>query len=57
MQLNCHFFQNDDIELDLDPREVTGQAQLDALLEFMRDIGRTTSASVVLTPKMCPNSR
>src|SRR5215471_7307170 len=33
---NCHFFSFEEIEFDVDPWEVSGQAQLDALLEFMR---------------------
>src|SRR4051812_9958117 len=33
---NCHFFTSEQIEFDIDPREVTGQEQLDAVIGFMR---------------------
>lgn len=52
--LITQFFDDGDIEFDLDPREVTGQAELDAVLTFMREVGQATSANVVLTPQNMP---
>jgi hypothetical protein len=49
--LNCHFFQESDIEFDFDPAEVHGQDQLDALASFMRRLGKVTGKVVVLTPE------
>ena len=54
IQLNCHFFNDRDIELDLDPREVTTQVHLDLILAFMGSLGRATSSNVVLTPENAP---
>ncbi len=48
-----HFFTPEEIECDLDPREVTGQASLDALLLFMRQLGDATRKRTVLTPENC----
>lgn len=46
-----HFFTPDEIECDLDPREVRSQAQLDSLLAFVRKLGDLTHKQAVLTPE------
>jgi len=50
---NCHFFACEEIEFDIDPREVQGQRQLDALLAFMRLLSDATGKDAVLTPENC----
>ena len=47
----CHFFSDDQIECDIDPREITSQPDLDALLGFMRRLGDTVRKPVLLTPE------
>ena len=47
--MNCHFFVEDEIEFDLDPREIGGPAQAEALTGFMALLGRATAKTVVLT--------
>jgi hypothetical protein len=54
VRFNSHFFDDGDIEFDLDPREVTDQTALDAVLTFMREVGQATSANVLLTPENMP---
>ncbi len=44
-----HFFRTDEIDFDLDPREVTSQAVLDELLGFLRRVGDTVGRTVILT--------
>ena len=34
--INCHFLFSEEIELDIDPREVKGQFEHEAVLEFFR---------------------
>jgi hypothetical protein len=46
---NCHFFTVEEIEFDIDPREVKGQEELSALLGFMRCLAHATDKEVVLT--------
>jgi len=46
-----HFFTTEEIECDIDPREVTGQASLDAVLAFMRQLSSLTRKRTVLTPE------
>lgn len=51
---NCHFFTVEEIEFDIDPREVKGQLELDALLRFMRCLAQATDNEVVLTAENMP---
>ena len=52
--LNCHFFDEDEIELDLDPRQVVSGEQHEQVLDFMERLGSALSKTVLLTPE---NSR
>jgi len=49
--LACHFFDQSEIEFDLDPREVKGQAEIDALLGFMQNIASATGKFALMTPE------
>jgi hypothetical protein len=51
---NCHFFTPEEIELDLDPREVTDQASLDDVCELVRVLGQATGKTVVVTHENVP---
>ena len=46
-----HFFTEDEIDFDVAPRDVNGQKTLDALLEFLRRLGRTVGRPVLVTPE------
>ena len=46
---NCHFFTEEEIELDIDPHEVHSQLELDLILSFMRNLGTLLSKEVILT--------
>lgn len=48
---NCHFFTAEEIEFDIDPRDVKGQHELDALLGFMQRLAAAVGKEVVLTPE------
>jgi hypothetical protein len=50
---NCHFLTPDEIEFDIDPREVVGQPELDALFTFMRCVAEAVGQDVVLCPENC----
>jgi hypothetical protein len=49
MHLNCHFFCQDEIEFDLDPRELQGEEDLDALAGFMSILANETGKPAILT--------
>lgn len=52
--INTHFFQTDEIELDLDPCEVASQADLDLVLNFCASIGREIKRDIRITPEALP---
>jgi hypothetical protein len=49
--LNCHFFGKNEIEFDLDPREVDDADRFEALVGFLRRLGELTDKTVLLTPE------
>jgi len=49
IQINCHFFGGAEIEFDLDPRDITGPAQFDVVLAFMKLLAETTGKVAILT--------
>ena len=51
IRINFHFFTPDEIEFDIDPREVDSEEKFAALTEFMRCIGQQSERDVVLAPE------
>ena len=47
--LKCHFFDDEEIEFDLDPREVKGPTEWKALSDFMRLLADWTGKVTTLT--------
>ena len=47
----CHFFTEDEIEFDLDPRHIDDETMFGHLCEFMRRLGQHLDQSVILTPE------
>lgn len=45
----CHFFTTDEIEMDIEPSEVTSQESLNDLLGLLRLVGDTLQKSVILS--------
>lgn len=57
--LNCHFFFADEIELDLDPQELTDDdddAKADAILAFMAELGEALRKPVLMTVENAPDA-
>lgn len=46
-----HFFAADEMEFDVDPREVRGEAEFQELLAFMRRLATLVGKPVTLTPE------
>jgi hypothetical protein len=49
-----HFFSEDEVECDFDPRQIASQADLNALLGFIKLLGDATNKRVVITPENAP---
>jgi hypothetical protein len=52
--VNCHFFSENEIEFDIDPRELISQTELDTLLMFLQQVGNAVHLPVILTPENGP---
>jgi len=48
-RLNCHFFNEQEIEFDLDPRDVTGPIELLQMIGFFEKLFHLTKKQVFLT--------
>lgn len=53
--LHCHFFTVEEIEIDVDPREVNTQLDLDVVLDLMGAIGRGVAKPIILTEEATQN--
>ncbi|WP_299427721.1 hypothetical protein [uncultured Shimia sp.] len=51
----CHFFTVDEIEIDVDPKEIKSQQDLDVVLDVMGAIGRALAKPVILTEEATQN--
>lgn len=48
VRFNCHFFDRDEIEFDIDPREVVDAGKMAVVGRFMALLGSVTGKAVVL---------
>ena len=49
--INTHFFVEDEIEFDFDPREITSQSDLDLVLNFCASIAQNIERDIRITPE------
>lgn len=49
LSINCHFFSDDEIEMDLDPKELMDDRSFALLLEFIRGLGDTLGRDAIVT--------
>ena len=49
IQLNCHFFIENEIELDLSPYDICSEIEFGVLLEFMENLARVLKNRVIHT--------
>ncbi len=52
----CHFFSDSEIELDFWPEDVDSPRDFEALVRFIRGLGRATGRDVIITPESGPES-
>lgn len=51
IQVLCHFFTEEEIEFDVDSREIDSETRFNHLCDFMRELGQHLSRSVIMTPE------
>jgi hypothetical protein len=54
--VHCHFFIPTEIELDLQPREVKGQAEHEAILNFAQSLSEKLGKTAFITPENGPET-
>jgi hypothetical protein len=55
-QINCHFFTPEEIELDIDPRQVESQETHTAILGFVEAVADAAGKLARITPENSPES-
>jgi hypothetical protein len=51
LQINAHFFDNTELENDIDPSEVNSIDDHNKLIKFMTDLSNILNKAVILTPE------
>lgn len=51
VQINCHFFAEDELELDIDPREVETAGAHEAVLRFLEAVATAIQLPLDITPE------
>ncbi len=54
IQVNAHFFDDTEIENDIDPREFKTIEDHNKLIDYLKDLSETLDREVTLTPENCP---
>lgn len=49
IKINCYFFLHDEIEFDIDPKEIRNQVHFEEIIEFMTSISKELEEQVILT--------
>lgn len=52
--INCHFYSEDEIELDIDPKEVKSKSEANAVFEFMKNLSKILDKESILTVENSP---
>lgn len=52
--LNCHFFGNNELELDLGPADYSTAEAWDALCDFLQGLSNAMQREVIVTPENMP---
>lgn len=48
---NCHFFLQDEIEFDANPKEFNGQKDFETIIAFMTAVSKALNKEIILTPE------
>jgi len=54
--INCHFFNDNEIEFDVNPKELNSSAKRSAVIEFMQFMSNLNNKNVTLTPENLPGN-
>ena len=51
IQINNHFFDNEEIENDIDPREINSIEDHEIVVKYMKDLALLLDKTIILTPE------
>jgi hypothetical protein len=54
VRINCHFFTEEEIELDIDPKEIKGPTEHLAVLQFFEQLAQAIGKDTVVTLENSP---
>lgn len=54
VKVNCYFFDDNEIEFDIDPKEITDLYSVNLISEFMIKLANILNKEVILTPESEP---
>lgn len=49
IMINLHFFSDEEIEFDIDPKEINSNSDLEAIIQFMNNMSQILKKEVILT--------
>lgn len=55
IQINAHFFDDTEIENDIDPREIISIDDHNRVIDFMTKLSKVLNKPVILSPEKCPD--
>ncbi|GAA0338166.1 hypothetical protein GCM10008967_30560 [Bacillus carboniphilus] len=54
--INCHFFSEEELELDIDPKDVKDIRAASTVFDFMRELSINLDKESILTGENCPEN-
>ncbi|MBS7530508.1 hypothetical protein IC619_008395 [Hazenella sp. IB182353] len=54
VKIHCHFFCIEEIELDINPKEINNYRAMNLVFEFMKTISNKLNKEVIITPENMP---
>ena len=55
IQINCHFFTEDEIEMDVAPKDISEKQNFDSLVSFLRWLSKGLKKSIPFTHENSPD--
>lgn len=53
--INCHFFKSNEIELDIDPKDITTEREFNHLHSFLFWLNKVANSTILLTHENSPD--
>jgi hypothetical protein len=54
--INCHFFISEEIELDIDPRQIADESTHELVMNFLAELSTRIGKDLAITPENSPAS-